>query len=341
MLKLRGHEVSAGEKLQTVLRLDMGGLTHRGTLADGEAKRVGTDAPYEMPVTMICGAKPGKTVLITTCIHSGEYPGIPAVIRAARNIEPNKLQGNVILFHCVNTSGFWAKSHTEVPEDGFNLNSGYPGNADGGVGARIAAWFVREIFPQVDFIMDFHSGSPYEIMTPLLFYPTAPAVTRESLAAAKALNMPYLLASTAQSGEYSYAANHMNIPGLLLELGYGGLCKDEWVQTYYDRIFLLLEHLEMYKAATDISAPKPKRIYKRTIYQTSEHDGLWYPQIRREQALKKGDLLGYVEEFFGNRIAEYRAKEDGVVFYYTTRLAITKGDPLIAYGTADSMETVE
>ena len=40
-----------------------------------------------------------------------------------------------------------------------------------------------------------------------------------SLAAAKALDVPYLIASGADGGEYSYAAVYHDVPGLLLERG--------------------------------------------------------------------------------------------------------------------------
>ena len=82
---------------------------------------------YPMPATLICGCGKGKTVLITAGIHAGEYPAIPAVIRAAGEIQPEELNGNLIFIHCVNTSGFFKRTFGLIPEDDFNLNGQYPG----------------------------------------------------------------------------------------------------------------------------------------------------------------------------------------------------------------------
>lgn len=77
------------------------------SLQPGEKKKVTIEIPveemgkekmYPMPATLICGCGKGKTVLITAGIHAGEYPAIPAVIRAAGEINPDKLNGNLILF---------------------------------------------------------------------------------------------------------------------------------------------------------------------------------------------------------------------------------------------------
>ena len=107
MWNICGHTLQPGEKMQVYLEPNVEG--------------------YGIPTTLICGARPGKTVLVTAQIHSGEYPGTPAVIHIARDIDPGELYGNLILMHCVNVSGFWRKEPTVIPEDGFNLNGDYPG----------------------------------------------------------------------------------------------------------------------------------------------------------------------------------------------------------------------
>jgi alanine racemase len=42
---------------------------------------------WKIPVTVVAGAKPGKSLLITAGTHSCEYPGLPAVIRLAQEID--------------------------------------------------------------------------------------------------------------------------------------------------------------------------------------------------------------------------------------------------------------
>ncbi len=339
MLKVCDYEVKEGEKKQVVIGIDMAGQPHDGRVKaqpEGVLRTGVSKGDYEMPATLICGSKPGRTLLVTASIHSGEYPGVPAVIRAAAEIDPSKVTGNLILIHCVNTSGFWTKVPTKIAEDGFNLNGDYPGKEDGTVGERIAAYFIKELFPSADFILDLHSGGPSERMTPCLFYPMAEKVTEAAFAAAKSLDVPYLLASTATCGEYSYAANYFDIPGLLIERGGVSCCLPEWADAYYRDIFLLLAHLGIYEQEGLDRESCAKKAYKKTIYLEAEDTGIWYAAVEENQPVKKGQLLGRIEDFYGNLIREYRAEEDGRVFYYTSGISVEPGDALVAYGVESS-----
>ncbi|EGO63869.1 M14 family metallopeptidase [Acetonema longum] len=307
-----GQTVASGGKKQIMLAADMAGC--------------------EMPAVMIKGVKPGKTILITAAVHGDEYPGIAAAIRAAKEIDPAAVTGQILIIPCVNTGGFWTGSR-DVPSDGANLNANYPGKPNGTAGERIADFFVKDIFPQTDFIIDLHSGSAMEPLTPCLFFPdtAGDAVRQAAKAAAYVTDIPYLIASTATTGHYSYAANSLKIPGLLLERGHSGLCKDSWVEAYYRDIRLLLRHLAVYPF-DDNHTVCPKKVFHKTIYLSALHTGLWFPAITANTDVKEGDLLGRMEDFFGNTITEYRAQADGTVFYYTGSLAVKQGQALVAYG---------
>lgn len=305
------------------------------TLNPGEKRQV-TLHPlpgYEMPATLVCGANPGKTLLITAGIHSGEYPGIPAVIRTAKDIDPAQVSGNLLMIHCVNTSGFWARTDCLVAEDGGNLNGNYPGASEGTVSQRIADYFVTQIFPYVDFILDLHSGSQQEPLTPCLFFPKWEKVREESLAAAKALDIPYLIQSMAKAGQYSYAAHTMEIPGLLLERGHSGFCKESWIDDYCKDLRLLLNHLEMYPYE-EISSVE-KHVFMKTIYLEAEEDGVWYCNVAANETVKQGQLLGRIEDFFGNVLHKYYAEADGIVFYHCCGLSVKTGRNLVAYGVEE------
>ena len=311
MWNICGTALQPGEKCQLILRPNM--------------------QSYEIPATLICGAEPGRTVVVTAQIHAGEYSGTPAVIQAAKEIDPGRLAGNLVLMHCVNTSGFWQRHWRTLPEDNFNLNAGYPGHPKGTAGERLADWFVKEIFPKTDFLLDLHGGSVQERLAPCLFYPKAEQVTEQSLAAAKALDVPYAIASYADCGEYSYAANYHSIPGLLLERGYGGGCREEWVAGHKRNIYLLLRHLGMYESGEPEPIQEPK-IYEQTIYLESTKARLWYPKIKEQSRVVKGQVLGHLEDMFGNVLQEFCAEGDGVVFYYMEGLSARERDILVAYG---------
>ncbi len=287
-------------------------------------------AGYQIPAVLVGGAEEGRTLLLTAGIHGDEYPGTAALIRLLEKLDPKRVKGNILLLPCVNVSGFWSRTPARVPEDGTNLNADYPGSPKGGVGARIAHYFVSEIFPKVDFIIDLHSGGMAEPLSPCLFFPAAESVRAASEAAARATDIPFLIASTASRGQYSYAAS-LGIPGLLLERGHSGGCREEWVRAYERDVLLLLRHLEMYQSDQPAGVCE-KRVFNKALYLTAEEDGLWYPNLEEGREVKKGALLGRMEDFFGRLLREYRAEGAGTVLYYTSALAVKKGGALAAYG---------
>ena len=76
------------------------------------------DTGYSMPITVVNGAFDGPTVLITSGIHGGEYPGIQTAIELSNELDAAKIHGQVILIHPVNTQAFKARVSYCVPQDG-------------------------------------------------------------------------------------------------------------------------------------------------------------------------------------------------------------------------------
>lgn len=98
--------------------------------------------------------------------------------------------------------------------------------------------------------------------------------------------------------------------------------------------------MKMYEAGTVTRKNPSKKIYTQAIYLESEEVGLWYANVKEDQLIQKGALLGHIEDFYGNKIRAYFAEADGRVFYYTGGLAVRKGDPLVAYGLESSVTMI-
>lgn len=225
-------------------------------------------------------------------LRAGEYPGIAAVTHLTKELEASCIQGNIIFMHCVNTSGFWERTVEIIPEDGYNLNHDYPGRENGTVGERIAWFFMKELFPKVDFILDFHSGANTEIMTPLVFYPNAEKVKECSFRAAKALDIPFLVESRATTGEYSYAAHNYSVPGLLLEIGHSHSCKKEWVELCCRNIKLLLQHLNI-ASFDEKKKTDSQKVFREAVYLNAEEAGTILYYTKALSAPRNSFLIAY------------------------------------------------
>ena len=142
------------------------------------------DSGLTMPLTLINGVGEGKTVLLSSGIHGGEYPSIGGVIELAAELTPEEISGQLIIYHPMNVEGFYKRVSYISPITGANLNRKFPGNPNGDPVERIADYMTREYTDRCDFIIDTHGGDLHEYLPPYVYYPgIGPAEHRGDVAA--------------------------------------------------------------------------------------------------------------------------------------------------------------
>lgn len=283
-----------------------------------------------LPVTLIAGMRPGKTVLLTAGIHGCEYCGIQAAVELAGELRPEDVSGRLMLLHVANTSGFRGRLPAVVPEDGKNLNRVFPGSASGSKAERLAH-YITALQLRSDFYVDMHGGDLHEAMFPFVFFPGVgdPAITEASRQAARALDVSIRVRSSATTGAYNSAALR-GVPSLLLERGGLGRWSRKEVDAYKNDIRRILAHLDVAEGPKDGGDP----LQRETVpeYLESEDEGCWYPAVRPGQGVNRHTVLGEVRDLFGRCLRVHRARRAGTVLYMTVSLAVDRGTPLVAYG---------
>lgn len=287
--------------------------------------------PVKMPITLINGAKPGKTVVITGGTHGGEYPGVEASIRLANTLQPADVSGRIAIVHPVNMPAFHAKLQYVGPYDGLNLNREYPGKATGTVTQRIAYTISSLLFSQADFYMDLHGGDIHESLTPFVIYSKLgdEKQVELSIAASKALGVKYVCGSVSTTGTFGCAAT-MGVPGFLGEIGNCGLWSEEEVKQYVDGVNNVLRLLEVIPG--EVVENKEAVMIDHMTGLDAQQTGCWYPCVKINDEVKKGQKLGEIRDYFCNVLGEYYAPCDGVMLYVISSLPINEGDPIIAIG---------
>ena len=287
----------------------------------------------ELPVTMICGEKPGPAVLIPAGVHNAEYVGIQAAIELADELEPEQLTGSVALIHLMNPTGYEHRTMSLVYEDEKNLNRVFPGQENGTLAERIAYTVTETFFRRVDAYIDLHSGDGYEELTPYVYCQGAAQkdVAERSRAMAELVDVPYVVPSqTTTGGAYNHAGS-MGVPGILIERGGLGLWSREEVDADKKDVRNILRALGVLDSAREPQLLHPVELGT-VFYENSRFNGCWYPRRKAGDRVLEGEVLGEVRDYFGNLLQVCKAKSDGVLLYQTRSLSILKDGPMIAYG---------
>jgi predicted deacylase len=301
-----------------------------GQKARGMLAVPGTD--LRLPLTLVCGLTPGPTALVTAGVHGGEYPGIEAAIRLARALDPGQVRGRVAIVHICGISAFHARMQYLTPEDGKNPNRVYPGRATGTVSERLAYTLMETFVAGADAWIDLHGGDIHESLWPFTIHSAGgpPEVASRARAMADAFGIRHIIATDSISGGTYGAAAARGVPAILAEAGGLGQLDEESVAIHLRGLDNVLRLLGVLPG--DPQPVQPPVRLSRFDWLRAEQAGCWYPAVRAGEPVRAGQAAGVIKDYWGEPLADYRVRADGVVLFVVTSLAINPGDPLVGVG---------
>ncbi|HIS57422.1 MAG: M14 family metallopeptidase [Lachnospiraceae bacterium] len=303
------------------------------TIRSGEKKNLTLPVTEKthLPLTVICGKRPGKTALISAGVHGAEYLGIQAVLELSRELEPEDVSGTILFLLDANWEATVRFARWVVPEDGQNLNRAFPGDPHGSLSKKIAHVMAEELQKKADFYLDIHCGDIHEQVMPFVYYAgvAKDEVVEEARQMAMAADMAVRTRSGATSGANNYAAA-CQIPSLLLERGGNGIVTRSGVEAYKRDIRNILKFQNVLKGEPVHTVRQREVVSARYIDSTRE--GLWYPRFGAGECFKKGEILGEVCDIWGKRLECVTAGYDGIILYETVGMGVRPGESLVAYG---------
>lgn len=281
-----------------------------------------------IPHVLLCGEKPGKTVLVTAGIHNAEYVGIQAAIELSNELNTAELCGNVIILPLANRSGFENRTMSMVYEDGKNLNRVFPGDKDGSAADRLAHTIFDVFIRNVDAYIDLHSGDGFETLIPYAYYlGDAPAeeTAKEML---HCVNTKYFVRSKCKTGgAYNLASMH-GVPSVLIERGQLSLFSREEIEADKADVRNILRYLS-------VLLGEPVFYPKTELSEFSDDapcTGCWYPEKKVGEKFAVGEKLGEIRDYFGRSLFVETAKADGILLHQCSSLNIIEKGPMITYG---------
>ncbi|MEM1180783.1 MAG: M14 family metallopeptidase [Acidobacteriota bacterium] len=308
-----------------------------GTKVSGrlDVPALGDETGTYIPITLIHGAKPGKTLGLIAGVHGSEYAPILAMQRLPGLIDPGALSGTVVVVHAANVPAFFGRTIYVGPVDGKNLNRSFPGSADGTLSERIAHTLTETVIRGSDLVMDIHAGDGNEGLRPSYtgYYAEAgsPEVIATSRDMAVAFGLDTIVAFkgdlTRESAIWcGSAAVALGIPSIDIESGERGRTGDEYVDPIVDGVLSVLRHFDMLPGEPTPSI-KPFIVTDRARLK-SEHSGLWTPdpRIRPGDYVTEGARLGAVTDWSGEVLQEVRATAGGALLILMESPPVNKGE---------------
>lgn len=283
----------------------------------------------EVPVIINRSKKPGPVVLFVAGIHGDEVNGVEIVRQLiAKGINKPK-KGTIICIPVLNIFGFLNKSR-ELP-DGRDLNRVFPGSKTGSLASQVAHKLMGEIIPQVDFIVDHHTGGAGRFNAPQIRIDKGSPKLKKW---AKAYGAPFVVYSKKIPKSLRSACDKINIPMLLFEGGKSYHIDRLVTNSGVNGAKRILDHMGMLSSKFKVSEPKKGIIFiVESKWVRAKASGLFRPSIKLSEKVEKGTVLGYITDACGKFNQSVKADSEGYIININEAPIVYKGDALFRIST--------
>ena len=296
---------------------------------DAEIGRLPTRTPLDIPVFVNRSREPGPVLLLIGGVHGDEINGIEIMRRILIHEYNVPQRGSIVSIPVFNTYGFL--SQTRGLPDGRDLNRSFPGGATGSLASRVAHFFMQQILPSVDYIIDFHTGGARRNNYPQI---RASFQDEKAKELAKIFATPYILNSPFREKSLRKSAFAAGKPVLVYEGGETLRLRKNVIDNGINGTLRVLHHLGM----RDNPIPPPAHdpiIIKRSTWIRSKKSGLYHAEVRNGARVKKNQVLGIVSDPYGDFESKIKAPHEGFVVGINNYPVINQGDPILHLGMSE------
>jgi predicted deacylase len=294
----------------------------------------GIDAALDIPVIVVNGAKPGPTLALLAGAHGTEYASIIALMNLADAADSSSLSGTLIVVPLLNVASFLGKVPHLNPVDGKNMNRLYPGKPDGTQTER-ALWAInKQVLEKCDYLIDFHGGDLDENMRRYSYWADTGNDRLDAISRGMVLafGFDHIIIQHNRPADprppgvttLTRQAQDLGKPAIAVEAGHAGTTLAEDVDALMQGTYGVMRHLKMSPGAATL-IEHPLWIGRYAVV-TSDRDGVFFPLVVPEAYVKQGTRIGYMTDYFGNKVWDVTAPLSGVVIYIGAVPSMKKGD---------------
>ncbi|MEX0843689.1 MAG: succinylglutamate desuccinylase/aspartoacylase family protein [Balneolaceae bacterium] len=285
--------------------------------------RLPTYTNIDLMVLVYRAPEDGPVLLLTGGLHGDEINGVEIVRRMIeRNIVIPK-KGTVIAIPIVNIYGFIQNSRG-LP-DGKDINRSFPGAKGGSLAKLLAYTLMKEIIPEVDYGIDFHTGGSARANFPQIRCSFKQKKTKQL---AKAFGAPVLMHSSLISKSFRSAAHKKGKEILVYETG-ESLRYDEYgIEEGINGTRRLMKYLGMTDEAPDANKTKE---FNNSTWVRTKYAGLFITKAELGEELNKRQVVGLIKDPYGDLNSRVLAPHNGMVIGLNNCPVVNKGDALIHF----------
>lgn len=249
-----------------------------------------------VPVVSIKNGQ-GPTVLFVGGNHGGEYEGPVALLKLCRELQPDQIQGRVIILPAMNLPAVQAGERLS-PIDHLDMNRSFPGKPNGTVTQIIAHYVHEAILPLCDAVIDLHSGGfsldlmPYNSMH---FLPDQD-LTKRTMAALLAFDAPVSLMMREFTGQglLDYAVEGMGKTFLCAEIGGAGRLTPGTVRIAEQGVQNILKHFKIIEGELPASKTRLMEIPESDYYSYAKSSGIYESFYPLGSNIESGQPVGQI-----------------------------------------------
>lgn len=285
--------------------------------------RLPTHTSIDVPVLVYRAMEDGPVLLLTGGLHGDEVNGIEIVRRMIEDEIVIPDRGSVIAIPVVNVYGF-IQAARGVP-DGKDINRSFPGVKTGSL-ARLLAWTImKEIIPQIDCGIDFHTGGASRSNYPQV---RCSFKSNQALELARAFAPPVILNSGLIKKSFRNAAHQKGKPILVYEAGESMRLHHNGTNEAIDGTIRLMKHLGMKEEAPEADHTEE---YERSVWVRAKSAGLFLPKVSLGDKMNRKQVFGYIKDPYGEVNKRVDAPRSGRIIGINNCPVIHKGDALIHF----------
>ncbi len=295
-----------------------------------------------MPICVI-GNADGPTVLFTGGNHGDEYEGPLALLKLARELQPERLRGRVIILPGLNFPALLAGTRLS-PIDGRNMNRVFPGRHDGSVTEMIADYVYRALLPMADAVVDLHSGGSSMIFSPCAVVHRLDDAQqmRATLAAGQAFGAPILLLlrELDSAGMLDGAVEDLGKVFVSTELGGGGFVTPRTLAIAERGVHNILGHFGILEGEPAGETSRLMETPPEGAYEMALSDGLYEPLYEVGEPVRADGVLGRIHDPHhpDQAAREVRAAIAGLLITRAGRGWVRRGDTIAVLATDTTLD---